>query len=66
MTAQADSRAPVLDWKPRCRYCNKKLANYLARPWSITCVRCKTPNAAGLVSGPKSARSSIASAAARS
>ncbi len=36
--------APVVDRQPRCWNCNKKLANYLTRPWDINCVRCKAKN----------------------
>ena len=36
---------PFIDRKPRCWKCNKKLANYLARPWDIDCGRCKAKNA---------------------
>lgn len=38
--------APVVDREPRCRYCNKKLAEALTRPWAIVCVRCKSNNVA--------------------
>ncbi len=34
-----------MDREPRCWRCKKKLANYLARPWDIDCVRCKAKNA---------------------
>jgi phage FluMu protein Com len=36
--------APVVDREPRCRYCNKKLAETLTRPWEVRCVRCKARN----------------------
>ena len=39
-----DGDATVLDREPRCSRCHKKLAEYLARPWLIICVRCKAPN----------------------
>ena len=39
-----DNRA-VVDREPRCWRCKKKLANYLARPWDMDCVRCKAKNA---------------------
>ena len=41
----SDSATAALDREPRCWRCHKKLANYLARPWDIDCVRCKAKNA---------------------
>lgn len=32
------------DLKPRCKHCNKLLAEKVSRPWIIGCVRCKTSN----------------------
>lgn len=32
------------DLKPRCKRCNKLLAEKVSRPWIIGCVRCKTTN----------------------
>ena len=37
--------APVIDREPRCWRCHKMLANYLTRPWDVSCVRCKAKNA---------------------
>jgi hypothetical protein len=40
-----DRREAILaDVEPRCSRCNKKLAELVARPWTITCVRCKSTN----------------------
>ena len=39
-----DGDATVVDHQPRCVRCHKKLAEYLARPWLIICVRCKASN----------------------
>ena len=36
---------PLVDHEPRCWKCRKKLANYLTRPWDISCGRCKAKNA---------------------
>ena len=30
----------VTDHSPRCWRCNRKLAAYLTRPWSLRCVKC--------------------------
>lgn len=43
------SRSPVSEWvasdlQPRCKRCNKLLAEKVTRPWIIGCVRCKTQN----------------------
>ena len=38
--------APVADQAPRCWRCDRKLAESLTRPWSITCSRCKAKNKA--------------------
>lgn len=35
---------PVVDREPRCWCCGKKLAEELARPWRIRCVRRKSLN----------------------
>ena len=35
----------IVDREPRCWRCRKKLAESLARPWEIRCVRCKAKNA---------------------
>ena len=53
MTHQTVSRTPVVDRQPRCWNCNKKLANYLARPWDIDCVRCKAKNGRELASASR-------------
>jgi len=47
MTAQIDS-PPRVDYGPRCWKCNKKLAESVARPWVIRCVRCKARNASAI------------------
>lgn len=31
----------VIDREPRCLDCGRRLAEYLTRPYSITCPRCK-------------------------
>lgn len=31
----------AIDIGPRCHGCNKKLAEEVARPWTIRCPRCK-------------------------
>ena len=41
----SDSATPLVDREPRCWRCGKKLANYLTRPWDISCVRCRAKNA---------------------
>lgn len=32
------------DHNIRCHRCNKLLAEFASRPWSIRCLRCKAPN----------------------
>ena len=34
----------MIDHAPRCWRCDRKLADYLTRPWSRKCKRCKAPN----------------------
>ena len=43
-TPSSHGDAVVMDNEPRCLRCHKKLAEYLARPWLIICVRCKASN----------------------
>jgi phage FluMu protein Com len=44
------TRTVFMDEKPRCaglrngRACNKLLAEFVARPWSIQCRHCRTVN----------------------
>lgn len=40
-------REAVTDHEPRCWRCNRKLAHYMTRPWSVQCSRCKAANHAG-------------------
>lgn len=37
----------VVDVEPRCSRCNRKLGEYVGRPWSLTCTRsnCHQANA---------------------
>ena len=45
MTTSTHSPRPqAIDKKPRCWRCNRLLANSLARPWDITCSRCRARN----------------------
>ena len=46
MSAAPDpyGRAAPLDREPRCWRCNRLLAVFVTRPWSIRCSRCKAAN----------------------
>lgn len=35
---------PDGDAEPRCWRCNRKLAEWVSRPWRIRCSRCKADN----------------------
>lgn len=37
----------VVDYPPRCHRCNRALAEYLARPWSLRCRHCRAYNKSG-------------------
>ena len=39
-----EATVPIIDDRPQCWRCHRTLANFLARPWSLTCKRCKAPN----------------------
>jgi len=39
--------APVTDLAPSCWRCGRTLAEWLSRPWSLRCQRCKAPNRRG-------------------
>ncbi len=49
MTATTEQPTPpasaTIDREPRCWKCGRRLAEYIARPWSMRCQKCKTPNA---------------------
>ena len=34
----------MTDKEPRCWKCDRQLAEYLTRPWSLTCRRCHSKN----------------------
>lgn len=44
----------ALDLKPRCVDCDKLLAEAVARPWVIRCVRCKHVNTSEETRVPRS------------
>lgn len=46
--AETSPPSAVVDREPRCWKCNKKLAESVARPWVIRCVRCKARNASAI------------------
>lgn len=35
---------PIVDESPRCWRCNRKLAEFVARPWRFTCPKCNAVN----------------------
>ena len=47
VTETIQENGSVTDNKPRCWKCNRVLGEYLTRPWSRRCQRCKSPNKRG-------------------
>ncbi len=45
--AASAEAAPVTDMAPRCWRCGRTLAEWLSRPWSLRCQRCKAANRRG-------------------
>lgn len=42
--ADAPVKAPTTDQAPACWRCGRTLADFLSRPWSLRCKRCKAQN----------------------
>lgn len=47
----ASSSPPHTDLAPKCWRCERTLAEYLTRPWSLKCKRCQAPNKRGELPG---------------
>lgn len=39
----------MTDYDPKCWRCDRVLAEYMTRPWSRRCHRCKAQNRSGLM-----------------
>ncbi len=46
MTTEAHEN--LVDVRPRCWRCDRKLGERLTRPWQVRCTRCKAPNGRGV------------------
>jgi len=44
-TAEPPPASATIDHEPRCWRCGRRLAEYISRPWSLRCQKCKAPNA---------------------